>query len=55
MKEEMIKKFELIKEIMKNYLDICDVKCEECPFEITVGYERVDCEVKLCDALDKIL
>lgn len=55
MNQEMIDKFNAIKEIMKDYTNICECKCDDCPFNIIVGYKWGDCEIKLCDAIDEIL
>jgi hypothetical protein len=55
-KKEMAEKFEQIKEIMKDYTDVCKLEgCSECPFIKTVGYIWEGCEVSFCDAIDKIL
>jgi len=48
--------FKKLKELMKDYQSICGTsKCDECPFNIVVGYKWGECEVRLCDAIDDIL
>lgn len=54
MNQTLNDKFNSIKEIMEDYYNICNYECNGCLFSLVVGYVFEGCELKFCDAIDKI-